>query len=138
MIFWLFFGTITITYPINNFCLKESIFQWQIRLISYEVGFDTSEGNHLSYFQNGYFFKIIWRSNEPHIQGICRWRNKTFSECFSIKSQRYTFVSFYGIWSLLQGNINIFEWNDNSLKTAKNLALKIDFQCQESLESFGK
>ena len=25
-----------------------------------EVSFDTSEGNQLSYFQNGYFFKIIW------------------------------------------------------------------------------
>ena len=25
-----------------------------------EVGFDTSEGNQLSYFQNGYFFKILW------------------------------------------------------------------------------
>ena len=25
-----------------------------------EVGFDTPEGNQLSHFQNGYFFKILW------------------------------------------------------------------------------
>ena len=25
-----------------------------------EVSFDTSEGNQLSYFQNEYFFKILW------------------------------------------------------------------------------
>ena len=30
-----------------------------------EVSFVTSEGNQLSYFQNGYFDKILWWSHEP-------------------------------------------------------------------------
>ena len=37
MIFWPFFGTIT--YPKDNFCFHESIFQWQIKLISYRSEF---------------------------------------------------------------------------------------------------
>ena len=31
-----------------------------------EVGFDTSEENQLSYFQNGCFFKILWWFHEPY------------------------------------------------------------------------
>ena len=37
MIFWSFFGTIT--YSNNTFCFKESIFQWQFKLISYRSEF---------------------------------------------------------------------------------------------------
>ena len=33
-----------------------------------EVNFDTSERNQLSYFQNGYFSKILWWFHEPHNQ----------------------------------------------------------------------
>ena len=36
-IFWPFFGTIT--YSNTNFCFKESIFQWQFKLISYRSEF---------------------------------------------------------------------------------------------------
>ena len=32
-----------------------------------EVCFDITEGNQLSYFQNGYFFKILWWFHEPKI-----------------------------------------------------------------------
>ena len=37
-----------------------------------EVNFDNSEGNQLSHFQNGYFFKILLRFHEPYNQVKCR------------------------------------------------------------------
>ena len=37
MIFWSFFGTIT--YSNDKFCFKESIFRWQIKLISHRSEF---------------------------------------------------------------------------------------------------
>ena len=66
------------------------------------MSFDTSEGNQLSDFQNDYFFKIHWWCHEPHNKGIYRWENKIISECFTINNCGYTFVSFYGIQSLVQ------------------------------------
>ena len=59
-----------------------------------EVNFDTSYENQLSYFQNGYFFKILWWSHQPHNKGICRWKNKIISECFTINNHGFSFVSF--------------------------------------------
>jgi hypothetical protein len=41
---------------IKNFTPKNASFQGYFT----EVCFDTSEGNQLLYFQNGYFFKILW------------------------------------------------------------------------------
>ena len=57
-------------------------------------------GNQLSYFQNGYFFKILWWSHEPHNLWICRWKNQVISECFIIKNHEFTFVSFSSSHSL--------------------------------------
>ena len=37
-----------------------------------KVGFDTSEENQLSYFQNGCFFKILWWFHEPYNEIECR------------------------------------------------------------------
>ena len=37
-----------------------------------EVSFDNSEENLLSFFQNDYFFKILWRFHEAHNQVKCR------------------------------------------------------------------
>ena len=37
-----------------------------------EVSFDASEGNQLSYFQNGYFFKILLGFHEADNQVKCR------------------------------------------------------------------
>ena len=37
-----------------------------------EVSFDTSEENQLSYFQNGYFFKILWVAHKQNNQVKCR------------------------------------------------------------------
>ena len=37
-----------------------------------EVCFDTSEGNQLVYFQNDYFFKILWSFHEAHYWVKCR------------------------------------------------------------------
>ena len=37
-----------------------------------EVSFDISEENQLSYFQNGYVFKILWKFHEPNNQLKCR------------------------------------------------------------------
>ena len=59
-----------------------------------EISFASSEGNHLSYSQNDYFFKILWWSHQPHNKGICRWKNKMISECFTINNHRFSFVSF--------------------------------------------
>ena len=53
-------GTITIRgailVEIKNFISENAYFQGYFT----EVSFYTSEGNQLSYFQNGYFFKILW------------------------------------------------------------------------------
>ena len=45
--------------------------------------FDTSEGNQLSYFQNGYFFKILWWFHQPHNHVRCRQKIRMFSEVFT-------------------------------------------------------
>ena len=37
-----------------------------------EVNFETSEENQLKYFQNGYFFKILWGCHEPYNRVKCR------------------------------------------------------------------
>ena len=58
-----------------------------------EVSLTTSEGNQLSYFQNGYFFKIFRSASASSLH------LKT-SEYFTINIFEYTFVSFYGIQSL--------------------------------------
>ena len=54
VIFW------TITYSKDNFCFHETNFIDKLSSFLTKVSFDTSEGNQLSYFQNGYFFKILW------------------------------------------------------------------------------
>ena len=43
-------------------------FNDKLSLFLTEVGFDTSEGKQLSYFQNIYFFKILWGFHETHNQ----------------------------------------------------------------------
>ena len=69
-------------------------FNDKLSLFLTEVSFETSEENQLSYFQNGYFFKILWWSHQPHNKGICRWKNKIISECFTINNHGFSFVSF--------------------------------------------
>ena len=81
MKFWPFLGTIT--YPKDNFCFHESIFQCKLSLFLTEVSFEASEENQLSYFQKGYFFKILWWFHQPHNQVKCRQKNKMFSEVFT-------------------------------------------------------
>ena len=41
-----------------------------------KVSFATYEGNQLSYFQNGYFFKILWWFQEAHYWVKRKWKNK--------------------------------------------------------------
>ena len=43
----------------------------KLSLFLTEVSFDISEENHLSYFQNGYFFKLFWECHEPYNQVKC-------------------------------------------------------------------
>ena len=69
-------------------------FNEKLSLFLTEVSLETSEENQLSYFQNGYFFKILWWSHEPHNKGICRWKNEIISECFTINNHGFSFVSF--------------------------------------------
>ena len=94
MIFWLFFGTKT--YPKGNFCFHESISS----IFLTEVNFDTSEGNQLSYFQNGLFFKILLSFHEPHNQVKYRWKNEVFSELFTNTFFEIIFVTFVSNKSL--------------------------------------
>ena len=47
-----------------------------------EVNFYISEGNQLSYFQNGYFFKILWWFHEAHNWVKCWWKNEIFFSIF--------------------------------------------------------
>ena len=44
----------------------------KLSLFLTEVSLDPSEENQLSYFQNGYFFKILWRCYVPYNQ--VKWR----------------------------------------------------------------
>ena len=77
-----------------TFTSMSPYFNVKLSLFLTEVSFETSEENQLSYFQNGYFFKILWWSHEPHYKGICRWRNEIISECFTINNHGFYFVSF--------------------------------------------
>ena len=47
-----------------------------------EVNFYISEGNQLSYFQDGYFFKILWWFHKAHDLVKCRWKNKSIFSTF--------------------------------------------------------
>ena len=40
--------------------IVDQYFKDKLSLFYTEVSFDTSEENQLSYFQNDYFFKILW------------------------------------------------------------------------------
>ena len=57
---------------IKRHYLWESIFSITENASFYEqlaeVDFDVSEENQLLYFQNGYFFKILWGCHEPYNQ----------------------------------------------------------------------
>ena len=47
-------------------------FNDKLSLFLNEKSFDTPEENQPSYFQNGYFFKILWGCHEPYNQVKCR------------------------------------------------------------------
>ena len=64
------------------------------------MNFDTSEGNQLSYFQNGLFLKILLSLHEPHNQVKYRLKNKVFSELFPNTFFEITFVTFVSNKSL--------------------------------------
>ena len=89
---------------IKRYYLWESIFSITENASFYEqlaeVDFDASEENQLLYFQNAYFFIILWGCHEPYNQVKCRWRNEIISECFTIKNHGFTFVSFSSPHSL--------------------------------------
>ena len=57
-----------ITVKIKNVIPENASFQGYFN----EVSFYTSEGNQLSYFQNGYFLKILRCFHEAHNQIKCR------------------------------------------------------------------
>ena len=59
---------VAILMKIENFMPENASFQGYFT----EVDFDTSEGNQLSYFQNGHFFKILWSFHGTHNQVKCR------------------------------------------------------------------
>ena len=55
-----------------TFVSKTQYFRDKLSLFCTEVSFDTTEENQLSYFQNAYFFKILWWLHEPNNQLNCR------------------------------------------------------------------
>ena len=67
----------------TTFASMSLYFNDKLSLFLTEVSFETSEENHLSYFQKGYFFKILWWFHQPHNQVKCRQKNKIFSEVFT-------------------------------------------------------
>ena len=54
------------------FASMNEYFNDKLRLFLTEVSFNTPEENQLSYFQSGYFLKIVWRCHEPYNQLKCR------------------------------------------------------------------
>ena len=64
MIFWSFCGIIT--FQNDSLSFFESLFQLQIKLISYQSEFWDLRRKSGLIFKNGYFFKILWWSHEPH------------------------------------------------------------------------
>jgi hypothetical protein len=60
----------------------------------------------LGVFHRSDFWHLIWKSalilskwlffqnSLPHNNGICRWKNKIISECFTINNHGFSFVSF--------------------------------------------
>ena len=73
MIFWLILGTLT--HPKDTFVSINQYFNDKSSFFLAEVSFATSEEKHLSYFQNWYFFKILWWCHEPHDQVKYRARH---------------------------------------------------------------
>ena len=65
-----------------------------------EVSFDTSYGNQLSYFQNGYSSKTLWWFHDSHNQVKYRWKINLFPELFINKMFGDTFVWFVSDRSL--------------------------------------
>ena len=57
-------------------------FNDKLSLFHAEVSFDTSEEKQLSYFQNGYFFKILWGCHEPYNQLNAGKKMNTTSDVF--------------------------------------------------------
>ena len=72
-----------------------------------EVNFYISEGNQLSYFQNGYFFKILWWFHEAHNWVKCRWKNKSIFPTFHWWKIDNTFVTFISNKSLCSNLQNL-------------------------------
>ena len=58
------------------FASMNQYFNDKLSLFHAEASFDNSEEKQLSYFQNGYFFKILWGCHEPYDQVKCRQENE--------------------------------------------------------------
>ena len=98
MTFWWFFGTITI--QTTFFTFMNQYFNDKSSIFLTEVNFDTLEGNQLSYFQNGLFFKILWWFHEAHNWVKCRWKNTSIFSTFHGWKIDKTFVTFISNKSL--------------------------------------
>ena len=67
-----------------------------------KVSFDNSYENQLSYFQNGYFSKILWSFYDPYNQVKYTKKFKWFTNLFINKIFEYTFVRFVSDQSLIR------------------------------------
>ena len=94
-------------------CLKKHHFT--------EVGFDTSEENLLSCFQNGYFFKILWWCHEPFNQVKCWWKNENDFWTFYQQKNWFKFVSFLTDQSLHRGPHSIISGRISVPNTVENI-----------------
>ena len=110
----------------KNFIAENAFFQGYFT----KVFFDPTKRNRLSYFQNGYFFKILWWFHEPHNRVKCRSKNKSvfldFHE-WKICNTFVTFVSNKSLWEDMGHRqfipffsiAYIFIWNSFLFKTQK-------------------
>ena len=76
-------------------------FNDKLSLFHAEASFDNSEEKQQSYFQNDYFFKILWKCDEPYDQVKCRQENELNFWSFYQKKFEFNIVLFSSTQSLL-------------------------------------
>ena len=147
MIFWSFLGTIK--YSKDNFCFKESIYQWHFRLISYQSEFCHLFGDLMSHINRGYaneeirYFLYIWTLN---IMGILLsvfflvsslWYN-TSPKHFGTTSYVLTLSLFSEMFEMMiesELKITNIPWNDNLSNPNSQLFVEMKAQLEVDMDN---
>ena len=94
-----------------------------------EVNFDNLEENQLSYFQNGYSFRILWWFHEAHNWVKRWWKNEMFFSTFYQWKIDNTFVTFVS-------NRSLFFWKN--IERSRQKEICICFICWKLCDSSKK